>query len=245
MIVWGLGYWCFLQGRGSAVARVRDGGGVVVAGGLENQGEGQMAREGGDGSVGRVTKEGADSTEGLLAGLLAGDAGAWRRAVTLYSGLLMGVSKRTFGVYGVEGQTSDHEEVAAAVWGNLLEHDMRVVRQCVGKGNFAATLTVLAKHRAVDLIRKTGDAHAEVGEIEPVTGEQEEPEDLGVDGKRLGEAMEKLPERQKMLLRLFYLQGKSYKEIHGLTGVAENSIGPTIARAVARLREMLGGEEER
>jgi RNA polymerase sigma-70 factor (ECF subfamily) len=38
------------------------------------------------------------------------------------------------------------------------------------------------------------------------------------------------------IVRLYHLEGKSYQEISSQTGVPENSIGPTLSRARAKLR---------
>jgi RNA polymerase sigma-70 factor (ECF subfamily) len=38
------------------------------------------------------------------------------------------------------------------------------------------------------------------------------------------------------VVRLFYLEGKSYHEISRQTGVAENTIGPMLSRARARMK---------
>lgn len=203
-----------------------------------------MARGARNGKVWPVAHAGPDKEAELLKRLLEGDSGAWRELVMSYSAVLMGVSARAFRVYRMEGTEQDHEDVVAAVWENLLEEDKRVVRRCLEQGNLTATLYVLTKHRAVDLIRKKGVLAAE--ELtEEMTEEMEVMAEEG-DGERVSEeevagAMEKLTEKQRTLVRLFYLHQKSYKEIEALTGVGLNSIGPTIKRAVERLREILGG----
>ena len=40
------------------------------------------------------------------------------------------------------------------------------------------------------------------------------------------------------IVRLFHLEGKSYHEISRQTGVPENSIGPALSRARAKLRRL-------
>ena len=53
------------------------------------------------------------------------------------------------------------------------------------------------------------------------------------------EAINKLPYKQKILVNLFFLQGKRYRDISRLTGIPQNSIGPTLARAIQQLRKNL------
>jgi RNA polymerase sigma factor (sigma-70 family) len=51
--------------------------------------------------------------------------------------------------------------------------------------------------------------------------------------------MRSLNARERTLVELFFLQGKKYREIAALTGVAQNSIGPTLGRALSKLRTAL------
>ena len=44
---------------------------------------------------------------------------------------------------------------------------------------------------------------------------------------------------EREVVRLFHLEGRSYQEISGMTGVPENSIGPTLSRARQRLRQFV------
>ena len=45
---------------------------------------------------------------------------------------------------------------------------------------------------------------------------------------------------EREVVKLYHLEGRSYHEISGLTGVPENSIGPTLSRARQRLRKHVG-----
>ena len=39
------------------------------------------------------------------------------------------------------------------------------------------------------------------------------------------------------VVRMYHLEGKSYREISSSVGMPENSIGPTLSRARAKLRQ--------
>jgi RNA polymerase sigma-70 factor (ECF subfamily) len=45
-----------------------------------------------------------------------------------------------------------------------------------------------------------------------------------------------LPREEAEVVRLYHLEGKSYHEISAHVGIPENSIGPTLSRARARMR---------
>lgn len=45
------------------------------------------------------------------------------------------------------------------------------------------------------------------------------------------------------MIDLFYLQDLSYHDIHEVSGIPENSIGPTLKRALKNLRRRIENEE--
>jgi RNA polymerase sigma-70 factor (ECF subfamily) len=52
-------------------------------------------------------------------------------------------------------------------------------------------------------------------------------------------ALNKLSQEEAMAVRMYHLEGKTYREIGLRMGMAENSIGPYLTRARAKMREML------
>ena len=174
----------------------------------------------------------------LLRAVLDDDATAWRGLVGRYAPLLHAVVRRTFSRYGGVTTVQDEEDAVAAVWRNLLEHDRHLIRRCLERGNLAATLHVLARHRAVDLLRRH---RPEVVALSEQHSRIEEPaeEQMPAEPHQLHEALERLTERQRTVVRLFYLQGKRYREIAEVTGMPANSVGPTLTRALRKLRESL------
>jgi len=61
------------------------------------------------------------------------------------------------------------------------------------------------------------------------------------DTKRvLAEAIEKLPERERMVVALYYHQGLTAKEISKIMGVSQSRISQLHSKAVTRLRSRLG-----
>jgi RNA polymerase sigma-70 factor (ECF subfamily) len=156
-----------------------------------------------------------------------------------YSGFLLAVSRKTFASYGVWTGNHDFEDAVADVWKNLLENDRRIVRQCVERGNFVQTLQVLVRNRSIDLMRKRQSGTVALIEGQAIADAAPPPEDGTPEPGALAAAMKCLTPRERTLVNLFFLQGKKYREIAALTGIPQNSIGPTLARAVARLRKEL------
>lgn len=60
----------------------------------------------------------------------------------------------------------------------------------------------------------------------------------------LGEAIARLPEREKLVLTLYFYEGLSSEEIAGILGVSPNAVDLIRQRAVTRLRRTLESNEE-
>ena len=182
-----------------------------------------------------------DPTDALLARLLAGDDLAWSELVAQCSPLLMAVAAKVFNMYGAPGRGQDVEDAVADVWKNLLENNQRVLRECRLNGNFLQVVHVLARHRAIDILRKRRGRHVVSLEHDwPLAAAHEE--DTVASDELVAAAIVALGERERLLVQLFFLQGKKYREIAALTGIPQNSIGPTLARAIAKMRKALGHE---
>ena len=187
-----------------------------------------------------MKRNGRESIESLLAQLLEGNANAWEELVREFSPLLLGLVRKTFAGYGVRFGAQEQEDAAAEVWKNLLENDCRVLRECQVKGNFLQTLYVLARNRAVDIMRRRRRTF-DVSEFQIACRVEDEEAPGELASAIL--AVKELPDKQRVLVNLFFLQRKSYREITELTGIPQNSIGPTLARALARLRKVLEAQD--
>ena len=189
-----------------------------------------------------MTSTNDPATRKLLKRLLRYDPKAWNELVETYSGLLLAIVRGTFARYGFAPASADVEDMVANVWQNLLADELKIVRQCLQHGCFLQTLHVLARNRTIDLLRKR--------KLETVPLDGNEPAmelppralpsaAMDVPEARLHQAIEVLTPRERALVALFFLQEKKYKEIAVLTGISINSIGPTIGRALIKLRQVL------
>ena len=182
----------------------------------------------------------------LLQGLLRDEPSAWSELVGKYSPLLLGISRRTFASYGYAASNHDCEDAVADVWRNLLHNDRQLVRQCIERGQLLPTLHVLTRNRTVDLMRRRKLVAApleEATEIAVCDAETADPDERDVSSF-LPQALARLSPRERALVELFYLQAKSYREIELLIGVPQNSIGPTLKRAVAKLKAAIDDASE-
>jgi RNA polymerase sigma factor (sigma-70 family) len=68
------------------------------------------------------------------------------------------------------------------------------------------------------------------------------PEPSEADPERLAAlraALGQLPPRDRLILKLFYLDGAGYREIASLLGLSMNAVSPALIRARDRLRALL------
>ena len=64
----------------------------------------------------------------------------------------------------------------------------------------------------------------------------EEPEERIADREEVERLIRGLSAHEADVVRLYHLEGKSYREISSQVGIAENSIGPTLSRARSKMR---------
>lgn len=60
----------------------------------------------------------------------------------------------------------------------------------------------------------------------------------------VSERISELPDTERIVLTLYYLEGLRLKEIGSLLGVSESRVSQIKARAVGRMRSLLGGPYE-
>lgn len=70
------------------------------------------------------------------------------------------------------------------------------------------------------------------------------PEDQVLSGERrrqLAGALARLPERQRLIFMLSHYEGRSSREVSGMTGLNESTVRVHLFRAIRRLRTLLAG----
>jgi RNA polymerase sigma-70 factor (ECF subfamily) len=72
----------------------------------------------------------------------------------------------------------------------------------------------------------------------PVSEPEEPPKaQLGLESlEEVQKLLNKLPSREREVVRLYYLEGRSYEEISTELNIPVNSIGPVLSRARKKLR---------
>jgi len=189
----------------------------------------------------------------LVRRLVAGEAGAWRGLVSGYQRLVLARIVATARELNQALGSADAEDLCADVFSQLVRDDFAALKRFEGRSTLATWLCVVTRRivlrRLVVARREPSQPAAQVPVLEMLPGPaSEEPLRAIIgeeDRKRLAVEIARLSERHQELARLFYMEGRSYREISQLLGISMNSIGPTLARIQEKLRgAMEGGERE-
>jgi len=178
----------------------------------------------------------------LLQRCLSHQAGAWNDFVDRYLGLIYHVIHHTAHLRSVVLRPEDIEDLSAEVLLQIVAGDYAVLRQFRGQSSLATYLTVIARRICVHEMAARAAAREVQQQADGKTLERAEADDSPKD--RLGleslEEVEKLlgrlPGRERKVVRLHYLEGRSYEEISTDLNIPVNTIGPILSRARKKLR---------
>jgi len=173
----------------------------------------------------------------LLRRCLIEEAGAWKEFVGHYLGLIYHVIQYTAHLRSVRLQPEDVEDIAADVLAGIIANDFASLRQFRGKCSLPTYLTVIARRTCVqELARRASAREAEANR----DGKPEEVHERSGGLERLEEVaklLKQLPRREREVVRMYHLEGRTYEEISTKLNIPINSIGPILTRAREKLRK--------
>jgi RNA polymerase sigma-70 factor (ECF subfamily) len=176
----------------------------------------------------------------LLHRCLHHDPGAWNDFVDRFLGLIYHVVHHTSFLRSTPLRPEDIEDVAAEVLLQIVANDYAILRQFRYQSSLATYLTVIARRICVHELARRAAAR----DVQPKTNgpaeEAEETHKAEAGLERLEEVqklLNKLPAREREVVRLRYLEGRSYEEISTELHLPVNNIGPILSRAKKRLRK--------
>jgi RNA polymerase sigma-70 factor, ECF subfamily len=182
----------------------------------------------------------SDFDRKLLERCLGRKPRAWEDFVDRYTGLVMHVINHSAQARSIRLSNEDREDLCAEVCMSLVRKDFAVLRRFRGQSSLATYLTVVARRVVVkNLLANRAPARLaavpahENGFPASVNGDSE---DRVVNRDEVERLLEDLEDHEAHVVRLYHIEGKSYREISTATGVPENSVGPMLSRARAKLR---------
>jgi RNA polymerase sigma-70 factor (ECF subfamily) len=159
---------------------------------------------------------------------------SWEAFVDRFLGLVVHVVNHTAQARSLELVPHDIEDLASEVFLALLADDYAALRRFRGESSLATYMTVIARRVVIrELLKRRAvvslsDMHEEAS--------HDTPDDDLLNREEVEQLLTHLEENEARIVRLHYLEGKSYDEISTSTGMPANSIGPTLSRAKAKMR---------
>jgi RNA polymerase sigma-70 factor (ECF subfamily) len=177
----------------------------------------------------------------LLKRCLHHEPGSWNEFVDRFLGLIYHVINHASHLRSVTLRPEDVEDLAAEVLLQIVGNDYGILRQFRKESSLATYLTVIARRICVQELAKRQAAR----EVQPqIDGKHQEPEfeepraAVGLETlEEVAKLLRKLPARERQVVRLFYLEGRTYEEISTQLEIPVNTIGPILSRARKKLRE--------
>ena len=191
--------------------------------------------------TGTVPHPGAshDGEDSLLQRIARGDASAVRPLIDAYGGFVWSIVRARFPGHA---QQHDAEEVVQDVFASIWKDAGRFDPT---KGSEKTFIAVIARRRVVDRLRRMGAVQESAVESASLDGQAPAAESLpgltseAEDVRIAAQALENLPQPQRMVLRLFIVSGQTHEQIAAATGVPLGTVKSHIRRGLARVREDL------
>lgn len=173
---------------------------------------------------------------GLLQRCLNHESGAWNDFVDRFLGLIYHIIHYTSHLRSASLGPEDVEDVAAEVMLQLVANDYAVLRKFRGQSSLATYLTVVCRRICShELTRRQSIKEHPSNDIQH--REDRPRAAAGLESlEEVQRLLRKLPTREREVVRLFYLEGRSYEEISSELHIPVNTIGPVLSRAKKKLR---------
>ncbi len=196
----------------------------------------------------------SDAERDLVRRCSRGDPEAWRFMIRQYGALVAHAARTTLQrvLKSVDGNQVD--EAAQSVWAALCEDGCRRLKSFAGQSALSTWLTVLSTRRTLDFIRtemrKGSLKHVKLeSEDADLMQELKDPaaasdEITREDFDQLHGALERLPAEDRLILKLYYLDGLSYRTIASTLRVAPNTVSSYLFRAREKLKALLAEKRE-
>jgi RNA polymerase sigma-70 factor, ECF subfamily len=184
-----------------------------------------------------------DVDQKLLKRILEKKPGSWNDFVDRFLSLIYHTIHHTAHLRSAKLRAEDVEDIASEVLVALLTDDSKALRSFRGQASLSTYLTVIARRTCVHELTRRQSVRDSIkrGDVQPVT-------DIPEDDTAAAKAMEKLEDVDSLLrqlsgkprevVRLFYLEGRTYEEISTELDLPVNSIGAVLTRAREKLREL-------
>ncbi len=184
----------------------------------------------------------------LVRRCVSGDASAWRTMLERYGALVAHAVRNTLQRVLRSVDSNQVDEVVQSVWLSLCEDGCRRLRGFRSKAALTTWLTVLSTRRTLDYIRGEGRKgslrHVRLDdEDRDLVKELQAPESeerFAMDEVfRLREILDRLPPADRLILKMYYLDGLSYRSVARTLRIAPNTVSSYVLRAREKFKKCM------
>lgn len=179
----------------------------------------------------------------LLQRCLNRSSSGWDDFVDRFLGLVQHVIDHTASTRSIPLPETTREDLVSDVFLCLLKNDFGVLRRFRGQSSLATYLTVVARRVVVrGLLQRRLNSNRErtgMTEAASMAGPADSASELVENAESIEVALKKLSQEEATAVRMFHIEGKSYREIGVQIGMAENSVGSYLTRARAKMKNAL------
>lgn len=177
----------------------------------------------------------------LLRRCLNREPGSWNDFVDRFLSLIYHTIGYTAHLRSTRVGPEDVEDIAAEVLLQIVANNFRVLREFRRQSSLATYLTVVSRRICVhELVRrqkvkdaiKRGESRLSEPEPDDAPAAQKGMESL----EEVEKLLRRLSGQEREIVRLYYLEGRTYEEISTGTDVPVNTIGTVLSRARKKLR---------
>ncbi len=158
-----------------------------------------------------------------------------------FLGLVVHVINHTAQSRSIRLTPQDREDLAAEVMFSFVDDDFAVLRRFRGDSSLATYLTLISRRVVVrELLKRKASSSSLAGvadRADPRARHIPAPEERIDNRDQVEQLLLTLHGPEADVIRMYHLEGKSYQEISSSVGMPENSIGPTLSRARAKMRQ--------
>jgi len=177
----------------------------------------------------------------LIDRCIRGEPGAWELLVREYGPSVYDAARFTLRRVLGSAQDEDVENIYQGVLLGLCDRDAHRLKLFQGRSSFRTWVTSVTVRFALNYIRtEKRKGSLKYLALDASAAELPDrallPED-GEERERLHRALEKIPPREKLILKLFYFDGLSYRVIAEIMRIPVNSVSPFLIRAKESLRK--------
>ena len=182
----------------------------------------------------------------LVQGLLSKNALTWHSFVDNYGRIVRARVADVARSFGYTADTVAIDDATADVFVALCANDLAALRAFAGRSSLTTYLAVISTRCATRTFARKRQQSRECADME-VSGvaasvAETDPARrmlLAEEQSKLHCLLDDLPAKQREIVRRFYLEGQSYATISIAMGIPIGSVGVTLHRAEAKLREKL------